>query len=355
MSVPTSMNAIVLEKFGGPEVLKYKQVPTPQVKAPTDILVRVKAAGVNPVDAKLRAGNLMSFAVKKNAILGGDFAGVVVAKGTKVTDFEVGDAVMGKVHLPSGPQGTYAEYVLLTQNDKAVTKKPDYLSFEEAASYGIALITAIQALVVDKPLSIDPPRPGEPVPKVLVIGASGGVGCFGVQVGKAIGAEVVAICSGKNAEFVKGLGADRVVDYNDPAALDDLATETETYDVLFDLVGGDKYYNKLVHILKRDGVFTTAVGPSEHMGSEHVGFCGMLGTVGWIGRRKLFGARRFKMILSLPDDKYDWAMSKWFPDQKIKPFVSKENIIALQDVAEAHRRIETHRVTGKIILRVDSQ
>ncbi|GAB5594010.1 hypothetical protein Unana1_08910 [Umbelopsis nana] len=353
MSIPTTMNAVIVEKVGSPDNLKYTQVPVPTIKNPTDILIKVKAAAVNPVEAKFRNGNFVNFLIKKNAILGADYSGIVVQKGDKVTKFDVGDAVFGKLHYPIGPQGSYAEYIVVGAGDKAITKKPDYLSFEDAASFGIAFLTALAA-ILKAPLPLEH-KQGNPVPKILVIGASGGVGTFGVLLGKAIGADVVGICSAKNGEFVKSHGASRTVDYNNPSALDTLASEKETYDLILDTVGGDDYYNKLVHVLKKNGLFATAAGPQEHVGSKNVGLGTALSLVGSVARLTFFGERRYYKTMTLPEDKFDWALSHWLPGQKINPAVPPENILPLKNVAEAHRRLETHRVRGKIVISVDPE
>ncbi|KAI8074568.1 chaperonin 10-like protein [Gongronella butleri] len=353
MSIPTTMNAVVLETFGPPDALEYKQVPVPKIKKPTEVLVKVKAAGVNPVEAKMRSGNLFHFAVKKNAILGADFSGDIVAVGDKVSKFAVGDAVLGKLNLPSGPQGSYAEYLVIDESG-AISAKPATLSYIEAASFGIAYLTALQGVVYAHPLPTEVAE-GQEAPKVLILGASGGVGSFGVQVGKAIGAHVVAVCSGKNAALVTELGADRIVDYTDKSAVAALAEEKDSYDVIFDLVGGDDYYNQLLPVLKKKGIFVTAVGPQEHSGSERVRIFDYISMGAGIARRSLFGAKgRYSMILTLPHDKFDETLKKWLPAQKIKGHVDDENILDLKDVAEAHKRIESHRTTGKIVLRVAS-
>ncbi|KAI8081327.1 chaperonin 10-like protein [Halteromyces radiatus] len=350
-TIPTTMNALVLEKFGPPEELKYKSVPVPSLKKDTDLLVRVVCAGVNPIDAKLRQGNLFSFLVKKNAILGADYSGVVVKKGAKVTKFEVGDRVFGKLALPSGPQGAYSEYIVVTANDTAIAKKPENLSFVDAAAVGIAALTALDGVVNKRPLPLE--HNMDPPPKVLVIGASGGVGMYGVQIAKAIGAHVVGICSGKNIELVKGFGADRVVDYNDQAAMDALVQEKNTFDVVFDLVGGDDYYKKMLPLVKeKTGMFSTAVGPTEHSGSTKVSLLGYASMGSKILYRGLFGSRRYSMILDLPHDQFASVLTPLLEKKLIKPYVPEENIFDLKDASKAHEKIESHRVVGKIVLRV---
>ncbi|KAI8342299.1 chaperonin 10-like protein [Chlamydoabsidia padenii] len=343
-NLPTTMNALVVNEFGSPDVLKYTTVPVPQLQHPTDMLVKVMASGVNPIEAKMRQGNLFAFLVKPPAILGADYSGVVVAKGSQVTEFQVNDAVFGTLHGPAGPHGTYAEYVVVnTAVDKAVAKKPTKVSFVDAASVGLAGLTALEGV-----LRCD--KPG----KVLVIGASGGVGIYGVQIAKAVGAHVVAICSGKNSAMVKEFGADDVVDYHDQAAMDALAQGNKnSFDVVLDLVGGDGYYNMGMPLVKeKTGIFVTASGPTEHSGSTRVGLWDYLSIGGTILYRRLFASRRYDMILTLPHDKFASVLAPMVDRHQVKCLVPRENVFDLKDGALAHKKIESLRTTGKLVLRV---
>ncbi|CAO3628242.1 unnamed protein product [Cunninghamella blakesleeana] len=358
-NIPTTMYAQVLETFGNTDAFEYKQVPTPTIKTPTDILVKVKAIGVNPIEAKMRSGNLFSFLVKKNAILGADYSGIVVAKGSEISDdsFKVGDAVFGKLNLPSGPQGTYAEYVLVSStNDKSIAKKPDNITFEEGAAVGIAGLTALEGIVNNVPFTLEK-KEGEEERKILVLGASGGVGTYAIQMGKAIGAYVVGICSAKNASLVSDtLGADRVVDYNDQQAMNDLQTkELNTYDLVFDLVGSDDYYTKFAPLVKKKkGIFVTAAGPSAHFGAEKVGIFGYLNAGYTIISRKLLGCSRYSMIAQLPEEQFASVIAPWMASGAVKSIIPSENVFDLKDVKKAHDQMESHRTVGKIVLTVSS-
>ncbi|ORZ23234.1 chaperonin 10-like protein [Absidia repens] len=352
--IPTSMKALVLEQFGPPEALKYKTVPVPKLNKPTELLVRVVAASVNPVEAKLRSGNIGSFLVKKNAILGGDYSGSVVAKGSQVTEFEIGDAVFGTLRPPSGPQGSYAEYIVVDlQSDKGIAKKPDHVSFRDAAALGVAALTALLAVVLKAPLPLKYNGQG-PRPKVLVIGASGGVGLYGVQVGKAIGAHVVGICSSKNASLVKSFGADRVVDYNDSEAMADLANnEKESFDVLFDLVGGEYYYKNFSPLVKKKtGVFASSVGPVAQFGSSKAGVFDYLGVGAAYAYRQLFAPCRYAMTLNLPAYKIPTDILYLLEQNLIKSYIPEENVFTLEEGYKAHQKIESHRTVGKIVLNI---
>ncbi|KAG2227486.1 hypothetical protein INT45_007512 [Circinella minor] len=347
-TIPKTMHALQAIKFGSPEEsLKYNEIKTPEVAHPADILVKVKAAGVNQAEAKGRAGN---FPGPKNPplVFGGDYSGIIVDKGAKVTGFNIGDAVYGSLKMPIGPNGSYAEYVLASQDSGAIVSKPDHLSFEEAGSVGVALCTAYQAITGMGNL------PKEGTKKILVLGASGGVGTFAVQYAKTIpDTQVVGICSDKNAELVRSIGADRVVDYTSKEAMDALVKdEAETYDLIVDCVGGDDYYNRLVNTLKKEGTFSTTVGPIMHIGAEKIGLTGWLSMGATILGRKLFGARNYQMVLSFPWDKFSTEIAPLLADGKIKTVLKDSQLFDLKDGVQAHKKLESHRSVGKVVLRI---
>jgi NADPH:quinone reductase-like Zn-dependent oxidoreductase len=217
------MKAVVQCEYGSPDVLRVEQVERP---APADdqVLVRVRAASLNPLDWHLLRGEPyvgrlgMGLRKPKATRIGVDFAGTVEAVGAKVTRFRPGDAVFG------GRTGAFAQYVAVRE-DRAIVAKPAGLTFEEAAAIPVAGVTALQGLRDRGRL-----QPGQ---RVLVNGASGGVGTFAVQIAKALGGEVTGVCSTRNAERVRSLGADRVVDYT----RQDFAALGERWDLLLDNVG----------------------------------------------------------------------------------------------------------------------
>lgn len=168
-TIPESMNALQLIRTGPAEsCMEYTKVPTPSLTRKDDILVRIKATGINPVEAKFRAGNVGYFPLSFPCIFGCDYAGIVAAVGSSVTDFQVGDAVYGSLQYPFGSAGTYAEYTIVSSTKDAIVKMPDTISFEEAAATGIAANTAYQGIIVDGNLPKTGPK------KILVVGASGG-------------------------------------------------------------------------------------------------------------------------------------------------------------------------------------
>jgi len=241
-----TMKAVVYRCYGSPNVLEYVDVakPTP---ADGEVLVKVVAASVNPLDWHYMRGEpylmrLMGAGVGAPADprMGVDFAGVVESVGENVKDFKSGDEVFG------GRSGAFAEYVIVPES-RAIVMKPDNMSFKQAASVGIAGVTAIQALRNHGKL-----RPGQ---KVLINGASGGVGTFAVQIAKAMGAEVTGVCSTRNVEMVLGLGADHVFDYKKESYVD----SGEQYDLIVDMVGNHSLLSNR-KVLKPDGKFVIVGG-----------------------------------------------------------------------------------------------
>lgn len=199
-STKPMMKAVVVHEYGGPEVLKYEDTPRPEPKE-SEILVRVIAAGVNPVDGAIRSGKYAKFfGAKPPFIPGYDIAGVVEKAGAKIDKYKPGDAVYAYINLDKG--GGYAEYVAVT--DDEISAKPKSLSFVDAAGMPLAALTAWQALIDAAKLSA-----GQ---TVLIHGGSGGVGSFAIQIAKARGAKVIATASTPNQDLLKQLGADVAVD-----------------------------------------------------------------------------------------------------------------------------------------------
>lgn len=218
-----TMKAIVYRCYGSPDVLELATIAKP-VPADNEVLVKVKAASVNPLDWHYMRGSPYVMRIESGlgapheTRLGVDFAGTVEAVGKQVTQFKPGDEVFG------GRTGAFAEYVKVAE-DRGIVLKPSNVSFEQAASVPIAAITALQALRDRGQL-----KAGQ---KVLINGASGGVGTFAVQIAKSMGAEVTGVCSARNAEMVRSLGADHVIDYTS----EDYTDSGGHYDLIIDTVG----------------------------------------------------------------------------------------------------------------------
>ena len=221
------MKAAVYRRFGPPDVLGIEEVDKPAV-GDDDVLVRVRATSVNPADWHALTGTPLiarpAFGLRrpKDERLGNDFAGTVESTGKNVTRFKAGDEVFGATSQ------SFAEYVSVPQ-DRGIVSKPENVGIEEAASVGVAGVTALQALRHHGRL-----QPGQ---RVLINGASGGVGTFAVQIAKALGANVTAVCSTRNVELARSLGADRVVDYTK----EDFARDGEPYDLMVDIAGSRRW------------------------------------------------------------------------------------------------------------------
>jgi NADPH:quinone reductase-like Zn-dependent oxidoreductase len=241
-----TMKAVLIRKYGGPEVLELADVPAPEPK-PNEVVVDVKATSVNPVDWLVRDGGATSFVkVHFPVILGCDLAGTVSAVGATVTGFSVGDEVFA---MMPHDWGAHAEKVAIASD--LVVKKPKGLSMIEAAALPVVAMTAFAGLKNKAEL-----KPGE---HVLVNGASGGVGQAAVQIAKALGAEVTAVCSKESFDLVRSLGADHLVDYKTT----DFTKETAKYDVVFDAVGKKPYAEckavlkgRAVHVTTTPGIST---------------------------------------------------------------------------------------------------
>ena len=216
------MKAALLTGHGGPEMLRYGDAPDPTA-GPGEVVVDIHAASVNAADYKVRRGGGAYGNVRFPYILGRDFSGVISAAGGGVTDFAVGDAVFGVTG--QGIEGAYAEKIAIKA--AIVARKPDQLGHAEAAAMALTGLTALWAIEDTARL-----KPGE---TILIQGGAGGVAGFGIQLVKHLGATVITTASAGNHSYVRGLGADRVIDYN----VEDFATAVSNCDVVFDTVGGN--------------------------------------------------------------------------------------------------------------------
>lgn len=315
-AAPATMKAVRMHGGGAAaDVLKYEDAPIP-VPAEDEMLVRVIAAGVNPVDYKIRSGSPRSTAEKpaKPAILGYDVAGVVEKAGSKVTRFKTGDAVFAYVSLQRG--GGYAQYAIVKEAEAA--PKPKSLTFAEAAAVPLAALTAWQALN-----DVGGMQAGQ---SVLIHGGSGGVGAFAVQIAHAQGAEVYATASTANQEFLKQLGCDVPIDYG-TQKFEDAAQEI---DVVLESIGGENTARSFA-TLKKGGILISIVGqPDQKVAQEK-------------------GVRAAGMLVK-PDAQQLAQIVALIDAGRIK--VTLSATLPLQDAAKAHQMIETGHTRGKIVLRV---
>lgn len=308
------MKAVVVHKFGGPEVLQYEDAPRPEPK-PDEVLVRVIAAGVNPVDAQLRTGDWAKvFGPKPPYIPGADIAGVIENVGSEVKTYKTGDEVYGYLDLDRC--GAYAQFAVAKLNE--IAPKPKSATFEEAASVGCAALTAWQALVDSGKLSS-----GQ---TVLIHGGSGGVGSFAIQIAKARGAKVIATASTRNQDTLKQLGADVSVDYT-KQKFEDVAKDV---DVVLDTVGGETLARTYA-VVKKGGFIATIVARLDKTQLEKYGLQG-----------ETIGVK--------PDSKELTQLAELIDAKKIKPLVS--DVLPLSDTRKAHEQAITGHTRGKIVLKI---
>ena len=313
-SAKTTMKAIVVHEYGGPEVLKYEDVPRPEPKE-DQILVRVIAAGVNPVDAMIRSGMFAKYEKDVFPIIpGADIAGVVEKVGSKITRFKTGDPVFAYVSLKGG--GGYAEYALATEGDTAA--KPKSLTYVEAAAVPIVALTAWQALIDTAKLNA-----GQ---TVLIHGGSGGVGSFAIQIAKARGAKVIATASTANQDLLKELGADVAIDYT-KQKFEDIAKDV---DVVLDSIGRDTLARSY-GVVKKGGFIVSIVAQPDRAELD---------------KRGIRSA-----VLSVEPNADELAeIGKLIDQKKIKVIVSQT--FPLSDAAKAQEQVATGHTRGKIVLKV---
>ena len=248
------MKALQIEKYGEiKDSLSINEIEKPSIKQ-NEILIEVKAASLNPIDYKIVEGKLKDMiSLNLPSTIGFDVSGVVVEKGANVTNFEIGDEVYARV--PQEQMGTVAEFVVVTSD--LVAKKPEDITFEEASGLPLTGLTAIQALLSVGIREND---------RVLIHSGSGGVGSFAVQYAKAKGAIVYTTTSTKNTDWVKALGADRVIDYKK----EDYKEVVNDLDIVFDTLGDD-YTLEAFEIIKEGGKVTTIVGPPDEETAKQMG------------------------------------------------------------------------------------
>src|SRR6266513_451795 len=330
---PTNpVKAIVYCNYGLTN-LKLEDVEKP---TPTDdqVLVRVRAASVNPYDWHFVEGNpkIMRLGVglrkPKETRLGVDYAGTVEAVGKNVTQFKAGDEVFG------GRGGAFAQYVCVRQ-DRLIALKPANITLEEAGSVDIAGVTALQA-VRDKGKL----QSGQ---KILINGASGGVGTFAVQIAKSLGASVTGVCSTRNVDLVKSLGADQVIDYTK----EDFTKGAERYDVMLDNVGNHSL-SECRAVLTPNGKYVLIGGG----GADEQGFLGGLGKALWAMVFSKFVNQQMGMMMADPSQKDLTILADMMQSGKLKPVIDR-TYKSLAEIPDALRYLEQGHARGKVIVTVD--
>lgn len=307
-----TMKAVCIDSFGGPEVLKVREIDRPEPKS-GEVLVQVRAASVNPIDYKIRSGQYSTKPSALPKVLGRDISGVVVETGSSVTKLKKGDEVFAM--LNGGPGG-YAEYVALPEDICA--RKPSSIDHAHAAAVPLAAITAWQGLFDHGGLS-----PGQ---RVLIHGGAGGVGHFAIQLAKARGAFVATTVSPDDAAFVQSLGADLAIDYKHER-FEDAVPEV---DLVFDLIAGDTQ-DRSWEVLKDGGTLvSTLVKPSERKAGLHH------------ARGISYSAQPNAMELS--------AIATLIDQGRLRPHI--QAIYPLQEAAAAQLNLEREHTQGKIVLEI---
>jgi len=308
-----TMKVVQIHSFGGPEVLQFEDAPRPEPAA-RQVLVRVHAAGVNPVDWKIREGKLGQ--IPFPSIMGSDFSGEVEALGPNVEEFRVGEQVFGSV---ADASGSYAQYALAPVSH--IVEKPKQIDHVTAAAIPVPAMTAWQALFDEAKL--------EPGQKVLIHAASGGVGSFAVQFAKWKGAYVIGTASGSNAKLVNDLGANEFIDYHQTK----FEEAVRDVDVVFDTIGGETQ-ERSWEVLKKGGVLVSIVQPpSEQSAKAH-------------NVRGVFMREDATRTAELTQ------ISQLIANGQIK--VNVQTILPLSDARKAQELSQTGHARGKIVLRVEA-
>jgi NADPH:quinone reductase-like Zn-dependent oxidoreductase len=323
------MKAVVHNTYGSPDVLELEQIDKPE-PADDEVLVRVRAASVNPADWYTLTGPFVARVPNglrrpKDNRLGVDYAGEVEAVGASVTHLRPGDEVFG------GRTGAFAEYVC-AREDRGVVPKPANVTFEEAAAVPIAALTALQGLR-DK----GQVQAGQ---SVLINGASGGVGTFAVQIAKALGAEVTGVCSTRNVDIVRSIGADHVIDYTK----EDFTRSDRRYDLILD-VAGSKSWSELKRVLEPDGRLVIVGAPKSK---------GILGPLAHIMKLRLasvLGSRKAVFFISKFNKADMQTLRELLESGEVKPVVDRR--YDLGEIADAFRYLGDGHAQGKIVVTVE--
>ncbi len=324
------MKAVVRRRYGPPDaVLSYEDATKPAV-GDGDVLVAVRAASVNPIDWHFIRGEpffmrmVSGLGAPRDARLGADLAGIIEAVGRDVTRFKAGDAVFGTC---AAYGGSLAEYALAS--DESIAIKPANVTFEEAGAAGVGALTALQGL-----------RKGGAGQgsRVLVNGAAGGVGTYAVQVAKALGAHVTGVCSTRNAELVRSLGADAVVDYT----RDDFTASGGAYDLIYDCIGNHSFA-ACRRVLARDGAVVMIGGGKGRWIEPLPGAIAACVSAA-------FTTQRYLMLISRPSRNDIDAIARFMAEGRVRSVIDRRYPLA--QTREAIRYLEQGHARGKVVITV---
>ncbi|HAM23253.1 MAG TPA: NAD(P)-dependent alcohol dehydrogenase [Actinobacteria bacterium] len=322
------MKAITQASYGGPQVLELADIPTPQLKD-DEVLIRVRNSSINAGDDVLMKGDpylvraVFGLTRPRVKVRGRDTAGEVATVGAAVTRFEVGD----EVYCESST-GSFAEFTRVPE--KFVARKPNSLTMEQAGCVPLAAVTALQGL-----RKVGKVQPGQ---QVLIIGASGGVGSYAVQIAKALGATVTGVCSSAKVAFVRSLGADAVIDYS----TESVGTHHGEFDVIFDIAGVDDLHG-LRSALKSDGILVLAGGKGgKWLGPMRRSSGAVLAATFRRQKAKILAASRNSADLEF--------LTELFDAGSVTPYV--DSAYPLNDVPAAFEKFESGQVRGKIAIKI---
>lgn len=310
------MKAAYYNEFGGPEAVKSGKIELPQLKE-GEVLIKIKAAGVNPVDAVITKGYYKDMMPHSFPVIPGwDLAGVIEDRGHAARRFEVGDEVFAYARRPEVKWGTFAEYIIIP--DSYLAKRPQNISMEAASAIPLAGLTAYQSLYKAGNLA-----KGQ---KLLILGSSGGVGSFAIQLAKAKGAEVIGVASSKNHDYMRSLGADHTIDYKDQdigKAVQEIYPEG--VDLIFDCTSGESLQQSL-KCLKDSGKLVSILNQGEEL-DEKI---------------------NFEFVFVEPNAKQLDHLAQLVEDGKLKVEVNKT--YSLDEAGKALEQIQTLHTTGKIVV-----
>jgi NADPH:quinone reductase-like Zn-dependent oxidoreductase len=322
------MKAIVYRNYGSPDVLKYEEIEKPS-PGDDEVLVKVRAASVNPLDWRVMRGRpyfmriMTGLRKPKDTRLGVDVAGQVEAVGRNVTQFKPGEEVFGAC------SGAFAEYACASAS--ALVTKPNNVTFEQAAAVNVGASTALQGLRDAGQI-----QPGQ---KVLINGAAGGVGTFAVQIAKSFGAEVTGVCSTRNADMVRSIGADQVIDYT----REDFTRSGQRYDLLFDLVG-NRPLSACRRVLNPKGIYVVAGGPDGR-------WLGPLGPMIKAPVLSPFVSQKLVMLISRVSKEDLTIISGLMEAGKVTPVIDRR--YGLTEVPEAIWYLEEGHARGKVVITLE--
>jgi len=320
------MKAAIYRRYGPPDVVQIDDVEKP-VPRDNEVLIKVCAASVNPIDWHLIRGMPYMLRIAaglrkpKMTRLGSDVAGEVEAVGRTVTQFKPGDPVFGLC------RGTLAEYVCVSES--ALARKPDNLTFEQAASVPLASLTALQACGDEEEI--------QPWQKVLINGAAGGVGTFAVQIAKSFGAHVTGVCSTRNVEMVRSIGADQVIDYTQ----EDFTQGWQHYDLILDCVGNHSL-SACRSVLTPKGKYIMVGGPAGQWMIRLLGRVIKALVLSWFVQQKL------TMMITKASKENLIMMCELMETRKVRPVIDRR--YTLSEVPEAIRYLEEGHARGKVVI-----